>query len=253
MKYGIIGGTGVYGVKGESKEETVTTPYGDISFTTLIKGDNEFVFLPRHGKGHGVPPHKVNYRGNMWALKNYGVEGVYATAAVGSCSEKFTIGDLVVFNDFLDFTKSRPLTYYDGEDGVAHVSMMDPYCSQLREKVLNNTQLLIAGEGVYVCTEGPRFETAAEIRFYNQIGGHVVGMTNVPEVVLAKELGLCYAGVGIVTNMCTGMIGEEASGKEILDQVGDKKEKLTKLFIDIFEEGTLVKEACDCRKALIKL
>lgn len=253
MKYGIIGGTGVYGVGGESREEVIETPYGSIAFTVLKKGEKEFIFLPRHGKGHNVPPHKINYRGNMWALKEYGVEWVYGTAAVGSCSNKFFIGDIVVFNDFLDFTKSRPVTFYDGDNGVAHVSMKDPYCHLLREKVLENKVVPVKGEGVYVCTEGPRFETAAEIRFYNQIGGHVVGMTNVPEVVLAKELGLCYAGVGIVTNMCTGMVEKEASGEEILERVGDKKEKLTQVFMDIFERGNLSKRDCDCRKALIKL
>lgn len=256
MKYAIIGGTGVYNSAGKSTEKTVKTPFGEV---LVYEVDNEgapFIFLPRHGKGHNKPPHLVNYRGNVWALKELGVEKVVTTAAVGSMNEAFGIGDLVIINDFIDMTKNRPLTFFDGANGVAHVSMADPYCKGMRgviKKESTGQGLTIAGEGVYVCTEGPRFETAAEIRFYKQIGGDVVGMTNVPEVVLAKELGLCYSAVGVITNWCTGMVKEEASAKGILETVAVKKDGLTNLFTHIFKTGGFEKNICDCKDALIRL
>lgn len=255
MKYGIIGGTGVYSLGGNVREVTMDTPYGEIDFSVMEKDGKEIVFLPRHGKGHGRPPHLVNYLGNMWALKEYGVEFILATVAVGSTRNDLVPGDMVLLRDFLDFTKRRPLTYYDGSTGVVHVSMAEPYCSQLCGKVLEHTNstVKIRDGIIYVCTEGPRFETAAEIRFYGQIGGDVVGMTNVPEVVLAKELSMCYSAVGVVTNMCTGLVMEEASGQEILSIVNDRKEALTNMFVDIFLNGNLRTDVCGCRSSLIRV
>ncbi|MDD2371012.1 MAG: MTAP family purine nucleoside phosphorylase [Firmicutes bacterium] len=256
MKYAIIGGTGVYSLGDEVKEITMDTPYGKIDFTVMEKDGKEIVFLPRHGKGHGRPPHLINYLGNMWALKEYGVEFIFSTVAVGSTRNDIIPGDLVLIRDFLDFTKSRPMTFYDGSDGVVHVSMAEPYCGMLCKKIIkyNNDDIEnIKDNIVYVCTEGPRFETAAEIRFYSQIGGDVVGMTNVPEVVLAKELSMCYCAVGIVTNMCTGLVSVEASGLEIVSIVDDKKNYLTNMFVDIILNGELRTDICSCRSSLIKV
>ena len=256
MKYGIIGGTGVYGGFSTSREECVKTPYGEF-FVYFVEDEGaSFVFLPRHGKTHNKPPHLVNYRGNIWALKELGVSKVVTTAAVGSMNEKFKIGDLVLINYFIDMTKNRPGTFFDGEKGVVHVSMQDPYCKGIRsilKKKSSDKNLEIAGEGVYVCTEGPRFESSAEIRFYHQIGGDVVGMTSVPEVVLAKKAGLCYGAVGIVTNWCTGMVMEEASATDILNTVNNKKEALTQLFVEIFNEGLFDNMDCNCKDALVHL
>lgn len=258
MKYAIIGGTGVYSLAGNIREVSIETPYGKIEFSVMEKDDKEIIFLPRHGKNHDKPPHLVNYLGNMWALKEYGVEFIFATVAVGSTRDDIVPGDLVLLRDFIDFTKSRPMTYYDGSTGVVHVSMAEPYCSMLCNKILKsetdcNSIKEIKDDIVYVCTEGPRFETAAEISFYKQIGGDVVGMTNVPEVVLAKELSMCYCAVGVVTNMCTGLTGLEATGSEILSIVKDRKEELTSLFLDIILSGDLKTDACGCRSALIRV
>lgn len=254
MKFAIIGGTGVYAMDASLKEVAIATPYGEIVFDTVTKNGKEIVFLPRHGKNHSTPPHKINYLGNMWALKEYGVEKIYATGAVGSCNPKFSPGDVVVLNDFLDFTKVRPITFFDGKDGVAHVSMKDPYCKDLRELLFKyDGDVEMKGQGIYVCTEGPRFETAAEISYYKMIGGDVVGMTNVPEVVLAKELGMCYSCVGIITNWCTGLVEDEASGEEILGKVAMRRDQLTKLFIDIFLKEDFLRVGCECRDALIRL
>ena len=176
-----------------------------------------------------------------------------ATATVGSLRKDIKLGDLILIKDFLDFTQGREGTFFEGEEGkVAHVSMKDPYCSNLRRKLKEKG---IEREGIYVCTQGPRFETAAEIRFYAHIGGDVVGMTNVPEVVLAKELGLCYACAGIITNMCTGLIEEEATGEEIVGMVDMKKEELTKIFIEIFREDKKTDniDKYDCKNSLIRV
>ncbi len=252
MKYAIIGGTGVYSLGENVKEVSIETPYGIIDFSVIEKDGKEIIFLPRHGKEHSRPPHLVNYQGNMWALKEYGVEFIFATVAVGSTRADIVPGDLVLLRDFIDFTKSRTMTYYDGSSGVVHVSMVEPYCSMLCDKILN-TAPDIRDDIVYVCTEGPRFETAAEISFYSQIGGDVVGMTNVPEVVLAKELTMCYCAVGVVTNMCTGLVSVEATGSEIISIVKDRKEELTNLFVNIIINSDLVKDECSCRSALIRV
>ncbi|NLW22701.1 MAG: S-methyl-5'-thioinosine phosphorylase [Tissierellia bacterium] len=250
----IIGGTGVYEA-GNSIKRTVDTEYGSVEVDILELAGEEIVFLARHGKDHSLPPHLINYRANMMALKNLGVKYIYATAAVGSCNENFEPGDVVVIKDFLDFTKSRPMTFFEGGDQpVRHVDMSEPYCSNLREKFYNKAKeegLIIKGDAVYVCTEGPRFETASEINMFKQIGGDVVGMTNVPEVVLAKELGICYAALGIITNWCTGMKGA-ISLHDIEGAVAKNRERLTDIFIKIFQEG-LDQNNCTCKDSIIEL
>lgn len=253
MKYAIIGGTGFYGMSKKTRELTLETPYGSVDVTVMKEKDKEIVFLPRHGKGHGRPPHLVNYLGNMKALKDYGVEFILATAAVGSTRSHIVPGDLVILKDFLDFTRNRPLTYYDGSEGVVHASMVEPYCSQLRTRLHDRLGEEVRDEAVYVCTEGPRFETAAEIRFYGGIGGDVVGMTNVPEVVLARELSMCYSTVGIVTNMCTGIGEFEETGEKILGIVERRKKELSRVFVDIFMEDDLNTDSCNCRSSLIRV
>lgn len=254
MKKAIIGGTGVYDA-GEGISKTIDTKYGKVELDILnIKGE-EIVFLARHGKGHSVPPHLINYRANMMALKEIGVKYIYSTAAVGSCNENYAPGDVVVIKDFLDFTKTRPVTFFEGgNEPVRHVDMSDPYCKNLRGKfytIAKKEGLEIKGDAVYVCTEGPRFETATEIQMFKKMGGDVVGMTNVPEVVLAKELGLCYATIGIISNWCTGIKGEFTS-HDIKGTVETNKEKITNIIIKIFREG-LDQDNCNCKDSIIEL
>lgn len=257
MEKAIIGGTGVYDIGTGSYTKTVETKYGNVEVDVVKIDGEEIVFLARHGKGHGTPPHRVNYRANMLALKQLGVKFIYATAAVGSCNEKYEPGDIVVIKDFIDITKTRPLTVYEGEDNrVIHTDMSDPYCKNLREKLYEAASeigmQIKGGDAVYACTEGPRFETAAEIRVFKNLGGDIVGMTNVPEVVLAKELGMCYAAVGIITNWCTGMKKEEITLHNIQDALTENKEKVTKTFLKVFQ-GNLNQENCMCKNAVIEL
>jgi 5'-methylthioinosine phosphorylase len=256
MLKAIIGGTGVYNVAEEVVTKTIDTEYGK-AFVDIAKIDGEeIVFLARHGKEHSVPPHLINYRANMKALEKLGVKYIYATAAVGSCNPNFEVGDVVVINDFLDFTKVRPITFYEGgEAGVIHTDLSDSYCSNLRRRFYEEAEkvdLHIKGEGVYVCTQGPRFESAAEVKFYRSIGGDVIGMTNVPEVTLAKELGMCYATVGIVTNFCTGMGGNSGIFHDIKNTIGNNKEKVMNVFLNIFK-GNLGQEQCRCNKSTMRL
>lgn len=256
MEKAIIGGTGVYNVAKDMESKFVHTEYGDAYIDIVRINGEEIGFLARHGKGHSVPPHLINYRANMKALKMLGVKYVYATVAVGSCNEKFAPGDVVIIKDFLDFTKLRPITFYEGgEEGVVHTDMSDPYCTNLRKsfyKVSKEMDIDIKGEAVYVCTEGPRFESQTEVKMYKSLGGDVIGMTNVPEVVLAKELGICYSAVGIITNWCTGIKGEDIELHDIQGAMAKNKEKVTGAFIKIFS-GKLDQEHCKCNNSIMKL
>lgn len=251
----IIGGTGVYSASGESKKQIVETKYGNVQVDIININSEDIVFLARHGSSHSLPPHLINYRANIMALKQLGVNYIYATAAVGSCNEKYAPGDLVIIKDFIDFTKVRPLTFFEGgEESVKHVDMTQPYCKNMGHKfhdIAGQIGLEIKGPAVYVCTEGPRFETASEIKMYKQLGGDVVGMTNVPEVVLAKELGMCYSTIGIITNWCTGVKGEFTL-HDIQGSVDKNREKITQIFIQVFKEG-LDQETCNCNDSLIQL
>ncbi|NMA86798.1 MAG: S-methyl-5'-thioinosine phosphorylase [Tissierellia bacterium] len=254
MEKAIIGGTGIYDA-GNGKSQIVNTKYGDVEVDILNIQGEDIVFLARHGKSHSVPPHLINYRANIMALKELGVKYIYSTAAVGSCNENFEPGDVVVIKDFLDFTKVRINTFFEGgEEAVKHVDMSDPYCKNLREQfyyMAKKENLEIKGDAVYVCTEGPRFETAGEIKMFQKLGGDVVGMTSVPEVVLAKELGMCYSTIGIISNWCTGFTGE-ITFHHIQNAMEKNKAKITEIFIKIFKEE-LNQKQCNCNNSIVEL
>lgn len=186
----------------EVRPRTVATPYG----TVEMQEQNHLLFLPRHGAAY-VAPHNIDARANISALVQEGVSHVLATAACGSMDESLAPGDLVVLTDFVDFTRTRICTF-DPQGPPAYTDMSEPYDPQLRALILKAAAGLgtsVHAEAVYACTEGPRFETRAEIRAYRQLGCRLVGMTQVPEVVLAREAGLPYAALAIVTNFAAGM------------------------------------------------
>lgn len=206
MYYGIIGGTGFETPFENAEEKMMHTPYGDAKI--FFPKDKPYVFVSRHGADHTIPPHKVPYRANIWALKELGVTEVYGISAVGSLKKEYGPDTVVLSEDFLDFTKTRANTFYDGDHNEAkHIAMDTPYDPILNEEFEEAFGKTLP-RGVYVSTEGPRFESRAEINFYASIGGDVVGMTNVPEVVLARELGLHYANINHVVNYCTGVSNE---------------------------------------------
>ena len=231
----IIGGSGVYNPEllEDLTTAQISTPYGSVEYVQGNLEGQAVVFLTRHGGGHTVPPHLVNYRANIWALKKLGVTKIIATAAVGSLDPHIATGDFVLVDDFLDFTKSRPTTFFDGQEGkVLHVDMNHPYCPCLREDILTAAQTLqlpMVKTGIYVCAEGPRYESKAEIKVFQHLGGTVVGMTNVPECVLAKEAEMCYATICLITNYAAGITKNNLTFKEVVDIMEVKKLELQNL------------------------
>lgn len=205
---GVIGGTGFEKLLSGAEQLRVGTPYGiapPLSIGNI--GGKKVVFLPRHGPDHSLPPHKVNYRANMYALHSMGVKQVIAINAVGAINRNFKPSDIVLPHDFVDFTKFRQATFYD-EAPVTHIDISQPYCPEMRKLIIETAKRLgipLWNEAILVCTEGPRFETAAEIEIFRRLGCDLVGMTGVPEVVLARELEICYAAICFVSNMAAGI------------------------------------------------
>lgn len=223
MNFAIIGGTGVYdpGLLEQTAKKVVGTPYGQVEVQTGVYRDREIVFLARHGSDHSVAPHKINYRANIWALKALGVKQIIATNAVGSVNRTMRPGELVIIDQFLDFTRGREGTFFDGErSDVVHVDVTEPYCPTLRKTLITEAEKLELNahpRGCYACFEGPRYETAAEVRMTSILGGDVVGMTNVPEVVLAREAGICYGTICMVTNMGAGISESPLTHTEVVE------------------------------------
>lgn len=249
----IIGGTGVYDPRMLEGLRTfeVTTRYGTALLSQGSFRGEEVVFLARHGTKHGTPPHKVNYRANIAALLKLGVKKVVATAAVGSLNEKMLPGSMILLEQFLDFTKAREATFFDGgESGVVHTDFTAPYCPEINERLLTaagNAGLELQGGAVYVCTEGPRFETPAEIRMFRQLGGDLVGMTNVPEVVLAREAGLCYSTVALSTNFAAGISKTVLTHQEVLETMAENSEKVRRLLIEAVAALSSYPRTCACQ------
>jgi 5'-methylthioadenosine phosphorylase len=236
---GVITGTGVTEQFDLSWPKTVRTRFGRTNVFLQERGD--YVIIPRHGATHKSPPHGINYRANIAALAQLGVKEVIATSAVGSMNRGFRVGEIGVIDQFLDFTKRRQSTFF--EHDVVHTDMTHPYSMRV------NLELAVAakriGVGlrqhlVYVCAEGPRFETAAEIKMYKILGGDVVGMTGVPEVVLANEMRLEYASVVIATNWAAGM-QPKVTHEEVL-RVMKKSGKTVKELIEATVAGLRGKE-----------
>ncbi len=224
--YAIIGGSGLYQLAGfeVTRRQVVRTPYGEPSGALTygrIGGGEELVFLARHGYGHTQAPHRINYRANLWALKHVGADRLISVATVGGVNPECGPGMLVVPDQIIDYTHGRANTYFDGGDlPIVHVDMTLPYSEPLRADLIAAAQAVttsVRGEGVYGCTQGPRLETAAEIRRLARDGVDIVGMTGMPEAALARELDLHYAALCVVTNHSAG-VGE--SRTEIsLDQI----------------------------------
>jgi len=254
MKKAIIGGTGVYNVLEVTAKREVETEFGKVTFDEIMIDGEKICFIPRHGSNHSLPPHKINYKANMSALKSIGITHIYGMVTVGSIDANIKEGSIVVIDDFLDFTSGRDATFFNGENGIVkHVDMSDPYCVNLRTKFIKKADELginIIKNGVYVSTNGPRFETKTEIKMYRILGGTVVGMTNVPEVVLAKELGMCYSAIGLVSNMACGMKDENLAQHDHKGTVAKTKEDVTKIILKVFKEE-LTQDKCDCLNAVM--
>lgn len=252
----IIGGSGLYSMAELERAKTtvVKTHYGDSPELLIGRlGGREVVFLPRHGKGHRIPPHLVNYRANLWALHKLGVKRVFATGICGSTNLRMRPGELAVLSQFIDFTKCRPQTFYEGgKEGVAHVEVTEPYCPELREiliKTARKLDLKVHPHAVYACTEGPRFETAAEVKALQMLGSDLVGMTNVPECVLARELEMCYATLGVITNFAAGISKKKLTYTEFFEMIKGSIGHVQKLLLEAVSQVPK-RRSCPCSRAL---
>lgn len=251
--FAIIGGTGVYNpaLLEDSETHVIETPFGSAQVTLGTYHGKQIAFMPRHGTSHSIPPHKINYRANIMALKQIGVTHIFSTAAVGSLRRQVRPGSLIVIDGFLDFTKSRTSTFFD-EYPVVHVDVSEAYCPRLRAGLIRSGESLgisLINGGTYVCTEGPRFENPAEIRMFQALGGDVVGMTNVPEVVLAKEAEMCYSTVCMVTNFGAGMTNQGVTHQEVVEMMSNNVEKIRQLFFHTIDHLDSHRD-CGCGQAV---
>ena len=211
QRIGIIGGSGVERPEHGFTETEIETPHGR-ALAWLGSGEHaDVVFLSRHGVEHDVPPHKVNYRANIRALQQLGVDRVIATFAVGGIADDIPPGGVVALSDLIDLTSGREFTFFGGGDeGLRHTPFTEPFSPRLREAIVASGPgygLSIRPHGTYICFNGPRFETAAEIRMSKVLGADVVGMTAMPEAILARELEIHYAGIAVSVNWAAGLKG----------------------------------------------
>ncbi len=257
---GVIGGSGLYNIPGleNIREYKIYTPYGAPS-DNIIVGElsgKTIAFLPRHGREHKYPPHRVNYRANIWALKSIGVKWIIAFSAVGSLREDYKPGDFVVPDQFIDMTKGiRPMTFFEG-GVVAHISMADPFCEHLRRIILEAAkevpEIRIHDKGTYICIEGPRFSTRAESRVWKEVfKADIIGMTLVPEVNLACEAQICYATVAMITDYDV-WAEKPVTAEEVIRVMNENVEKAKKLLPRIIEKipEKPEEELCSCCKSL---
>jgi len=228
---GIIAGTGFYEIPdfADAEHLTVSTDWGEAHAMTGRWHGRRIVFVPRHGGDHSIPPSAINYRANIAAIGDLGATAILAVSVVGSMVPERGTGSFLLLDDYLEFTAGRDATFFDRPGQVTHIDMTTPYDPSLRAALAAAAEaegIDVAPTATYVCTNGPRFETPAEIRMYAQMGGSVVGMTGYPEVALAREAGIPYAGIAVVANMAAGMFDGEISHEEVSAALEATKEPL---------------------------
>ena len=251
---GVLGGSGLYALLEDARSIEVDTPYGAPSAPVVV-GDVQgraVAFLPRHGRSHEHPPHRIPYRANLWALRSLGVRQVLAPCAVGGLRPELGPGSLVVMDQLVDRTSGRVQTYYDR--GAVHVPFADPYCPTGRAAALRAARSAgwsVTDGGTLVVVEGPRFSTRAESRWFTAQGWSVVGMTGHPEAVLARELALCYTAVALVTDLDAGVEGgESVTQAEVLRVFRDNTARLRELLLEVAAGLPASRDACSCAHAL---
>lgn len=233
----VIGGTGLYDIPELSQLERLEldTPYGPAS-DSIVRGrigETQLLFLPRHGKGHRIAPHAINYRANICALRKLGATHVASISAVGSLREQLAPGDIVIVDQYIDRTLRRSSTFFDS-DVVAHVSMADPVCPNLAKAAADAASQAgarVHASGTYVCIEGPQFSTRAESRMYRAWGADVIGMTALPEAKLAREAGLAYATIALVTDYDSWHVSESSVTVEMVLEVLKRNVALAKRIV----------------------
>jgi 5'-methylthioadenosine phosphorylase len=254
-RIGVIGGSGFYDWFDGAREVPVETPFGAPSdpITVGEVAGRQVAFLPRHGQDHRYPPHLVNYRANLWALRTLGVRQVLGPCAVGSLRAEMGPGFLVVPDQIVDRTWGRRHTVYDEVGPVAHVAFADPYCPRGRAAVVTSAEsagMPTRDGGTLVVVNGPRFSSRAESRWHAALGGDVVGMTGMPEAAVARELALCYTSINVVTDLDAGVeSGEGVTHAEVFAQFGRSIEALKALLLTVVERLP-ADDDCACQHAL---
>lgn len=254
IKVGIIGGSGLENldILEDKKKEKINTPYGAPSDLVTIgrTGGIEVVIIPRHGSEHTISPTNVNYRANIWAMKELGVTHILAPTACGSLKEEIRPGEFVILDQFIDRTTKRRQTFYEGR--VCHISMAEPFCPKLRDLVYKTVQELgihSHPQGTVVTIEGPRFSTKKESRIFRLWDGDVINMTTVPEVVLAREAGICYANIAVVTDYdCWRESAEAVTLEMIIETMKKNDENIKRLLVEIIPKINYIE--CECRRAI---
>ncbi|HYN96266.1 MAG TPA: S-methyl-5'-thioadenosine phosphorylase [Pilimelia sp.] len=249
----VIGGSGLYALLDDATEHEIETPYGPPSdaITVAVVGGRRVAFLPRHGRDHRHPPHRIPYRANLWALRALGVRQILAPCAVGGLRADLGPGSFVLPDQLIDRTSGRAQTFYD--TGAVHVSFADPYCPTGRATVRSaagRRGVDLTDGGTMVVVEGPRFSTRAESRWFAAIGGTIVNMTGHPEAVLARELAVCYTAVALVTDLDAGVAGgHSVTQEEVFRVFGQNTARLRDLLLDAVV-GLPAERACPCASAL---
>ncbi len=252
---GVIGGSGLYDVPDlEIKDSVkVSTPYGEPSDTYRIGrwSDQDAVFLPRHGSTHHIQPHKVNYRANIWGFRELGAEKIISICSSGGIGPGMKPGMIAVPDQIIDMTHGRLSTFYD-KDEVVHIDFTEPFCPDMRKYVFTaaaSAGVAVINSGVYVCTNGPRLETAAEIRTFSRWGADMVGMTLMPEAALARELEICFICIAVITNFAAGIAAENLTTKEVLSSMQSSTESL-RAVLKAFFSAAMKSSSCGCRQTL---
>ncbi|HET6319376.1 MAG TPA: S-methyl-5'-thioadenosine phosphorylase [Chloroflexota bacterium] len=252
---GVFGGSGFYSLlEGPAEQVTMPTPYGAPSDTITLGhiGDVRVAFLPRHGQRHTLPPHTINYRANVWAMAQLGVTRLIAPTAAGSLQREVQRGDFVIVDQFVDRTYGRAQTFYDGPQ-VVHISSAEPYCADLRMRCIEIGRDLgfnLHERGTVVVVQGPRFSSRAESKWFASQGWQVVNMTQYPEVVLARELQMCYVNISLITDYDVGLDDVEAvTVDEVVRVLHDNNARVRHL-IERLLPGLSDERTCACAHAL---
>jgi 5'-methylthioinosine phosphorylase len=252
---GVIGGSGIYDIPGLEITDSakLTSPYGEPSDVYRIGtlSGKEVAFLPRHGSMHHIQPHRINYRANMWGFRELGVEKIVSIGASGGISERMKPGLITFPDQIIDMTSGRPSTFYDEEE-VVHVDFTEPFCRDLRiylSRAAERSGIGVLESGVYICVNGPRLETAAEIKTFSLWGADMVGMTAMPEASLARELEICFAGVSVITNYAAGLAETKLTAAEVVAMMRAATEKI-KLLLTTFFSLDFHEPVCACKETL---
>jgi 5'-methylthioadenosine phosphorylase len=253
---GVFGGSGFYSFLENITEIDVNTPYGKPSDRISIANfeGKKIAFLPRHGKNHQYPPHKIPYKANLFAMKQLGVKKIIGPTASGSLQPNIKPGDFVITDQFVDRTNGRGDTFYDGPE-VIHTSPAYPYCPSLRKVALESADSLgisFHDGGTVVVIQGPRFSTVSESRWFNKMGWEVINMTQYPECYLARELGICYANIALITDYDAGLEGREdivpVTHDGVLKVMEENNDKVRKLLFEIIRRIDLSAECTHCKQ-----